>query len=120
MTPSLKTKQGDNQEARRLYLDEIEPQFKFVRAGLKNLEQLNNETLIRRNINANNEARSAIWSTLIVATLAIIVGFLLGGRISEAIVRPTINLKEKVRMVGEGNWQNPPMKLDNWQRSSTT
>lgn len=92
-------------DARSYYLNRIEPQFKLVRTQLEDLAQLNNETLVQRNVSANNEARGAIWSVLIVSVAAIFIGFIAGWRISEPIVQPVVRLTETVRMVGEGNWR---------------
>ncbi len=92
-------------DARGLYSNQIEPQFKLVRTQLENLARLNNDTLVQRNVGANNEARRAIWSVMIVSVAAIFIGFLVGWRISEPIVQPVVRLTETVRMVGEGNWR---------------
>lgn len=94
---------GEHDRARQLYLAQISPLFRDIRAWLEELLEMNNRALMSGNARSTFMAQRATVSTIVVAALAVILGLLFGLGVSAAVVQPTFRLTEAVRRIREGN-----------------
>ena len=97
------TAKGDTTAARELYHGQADPQFKRVRSLLDSLQDLNNTAFLNGNQKIQRDASEATWATILISSLAIILGLMLGLGLSEAIVRPIRRLTDTVCRISEGN-----------------
>ncbi|WP_129595899.1 sensor histidine kinase [Anaerophilus nitritogenes] len=100
----IQKNQGTN-ESRVYYYNEILPLFEQSKKVCRDLQNLNQEGMIIRKDTAHDISIKASYSTLLVATITIFIGFLLAFYLTNKIVEPIYNLIEKIKKVAEGDYQ---------------
>lgn len=96
----------DNQgqeAAEDYYYNTLQPKFMEVRQVCKQLLEINHKTIIDRNNAAKNVAFNAIWSTILVSFIAVLIGTIWNLFTSQIIIGPILNLTDKVKGIAAGN-----------------
>jgi NtrC-family two-component system sensor histidine kinase KinB len=90
--------------ARAAYDRELLPKAARVRAACNDLHELNRTTMEEGSRRAQRVAQTAVWSTIAVGVLALIVGIGLSGWLAGLIVRPLSRLTEVTQRVATGDY----------------
>ena len=85
------------------YFNTLQPKFMEIRQTCKQLLEMNHQAIVERNKIAKNVASKAVWSTVLVSFLAVLVGTIWNLITSQIIIGPILKLTEKVKGVAEGN-----------------
>lgn len=88
----------------RTYEEVIYPLFSEVREACVRLRHLNEETMYAASVRAGRVAKRAIWSTVLVATSALIAALFFSLALAERIVRPLRHFMEASRKISSGNY----------------
>lgn len=96
---------GDDQEAGLYYHDEVLPVFLVVRDHATRLRELNQETMFAASAQAERVASRAIWSTLVVAVAAVVLGLVLSLLLSRRLTKPIRNLMRATEQLAEGDYE---------------
>ena len=86
------------------YQEAIFPLFAEVRDSCIRLRNLNEETMYAASLKAGSVANRAIWSTVFVATSALIVALVFSLLLAERIVRPLRRFMEASRKISGGDY----------------
>ncbi|MBN1355049.1 HAMP domain-containing protein [bacterium] len=86
------------------YRETVYPLFAKVRDACIGLRNLNEETMYAASVRAGGVARRAIWSTALVAALALIAALMFSLFLAERIVRPIRRFMEASRKISSGNY----------------
>ncbi|MCF8026303.1 MAG: HAMP domain-containing protein [Desulfobacteraceae bacterium] len=86
------------------YAQTIQPLFSKVRNDCIGLRNLNEETMYAASVNAGQVAQRAIWSTVMVASAALIVAFVFSLFLAERIARPIRRFMEASRKISSGDY----------------
>ncbi|MBU0995179.1 MAG: HAMP domain-containing protein [Proteobacteria bacterium] len=86
------------------YQEIIYPPFKKIREACIGLRCLNEETMYAASLKAGNMANRAIWSTAVVAMLALIVALIFSMLLSERIIRPIKRFMDASRKISSGDY----------------
>jgi NtrC-family two-component system sensor histidine kinase KinB len=87
------------------YRDEVFPLFSRIRRACLHLRTLNERTMYLASRRAARIATRAIWSTIIVAALALFLALVFSFVLAEKITRPLGRLMEASRRVAEGDYR---------------
>ncbi|WP_027340657.1 ATP-binding protein [Halonatronum saccharophilum] len=94
----------DNEEmVQNYYLNEIIPQFEDVKSGIRDLLIINQDHMKSAQQNANNNAMQAIYSTIVISIVVVLLALVFGFYISNIIIRPIKELTEKAKDIAEGD-----------------
>lgn len=97
------TAAGKTDDARRLYLNEIQPTFGAIRENLQVILKINDEEFMAGNARSGDTARQAAVSVAVASASAVIFGVLFAVALSKAVVKPTVRLTDTIRRIREGN-----------------
>ncbi|MFZ7128600.1 MAG: ATP-binding protein [Desulfobacterales bacterium] len=86
------------------YQQSIYPVFSKVRDACIGLRRMNEETMYAASVRAGSVARRAIWSTVMVAAMGLIVALSLSLLLAERIVRPIRRFMEASRKISAGDY----------------
>lgn len=103
-TQKSRAKQGARHSAQALYHQSIHPRFLEVRKACVALRTLNETTMYAASERAGRLARQAIWSTVVVATVVLILVVVFSGFLSERMVQPLQRLMDAVRRISAGDY----------------
>ncbi|MEW9124777.1 MAG: ATP-binding protein [Thermotaleaceae bacterium] len=101
----IQSNQGIN-EARNYYYNEILPLFEKAKTECRNLQNLNQNAMLTRRDQAHQIAKGATFSTLVIAIVIILIGWLLAVYWTNKIVRPIYNLIERAKKIAEGDYSH--------------
>jgi NtrC-family two-component system sensor histidine kinase KinB len=87
-----------------LYRETAQPLFQKVREDCIGLRRLNEETMYAASVKAGIVANRAIWSTVLVATAALLVAVIFSLFIAERIIRPIRHFMEAARKISSGDY----------------
>ena len=85
------------------YFSTLQPKFMQIRQICKQLLEMNHQTIVERNEIAKNVASKAVWSTVLVSFLAVLIGIIWNLITSQIIIGPILMLTEKVKGIAAGN-----------------
>jgi NtrC-family two-component system sensor histidine kinase KinB len=88
----------------KVYEEVIYPLFAEVRDVCVRLRQLNEQTMYAASVRAGQVAKRAIWSTVLVASLALIAALFFSLVLAERIVRPLRDFMEASRKISSGDY----------------
>jgi NtrC-family two-component system sensor histidine kinase KinB len=95
------------------YQKTIFPLFAEVRESCVRLRTLNEETMYAASLRAGSVANRAIWSTVFVATSALIVALVFSLLLAERIVRPLRRFMDASRKISAGDYEvQVPVETD--------
>jgi PAS domain S-box-containing protein len=94
---------GDR-EARTFYYNEIFPLFEKIKAGCRNLQDINQRKIIEKENDAENTSRRATYITIIISTLTILLGLFFITYLANRIIRPLRDIVTKIRKISDGNY----------------
>jgi len=86
------------------YQQAIHPIFAKVRQACMDLRNLNERTMYAASVRAGDVARRAIWSTALVAALALTAALAFSLLLSERLVRPLRRVTEASRKISSGDY----------------
>ncbi len=86
------------------YQDSVYPLFLQVREACIRLRNLNEEAMYAASVRADQVAKRAIWSTVIVAACALIVALIFSLLLSERISRPLRRFTDASRKIAAGDY----------------
>jgi len=86
------------------YQETVYPLFARVRESCVRLRNLNEETLYAASVRAGIMVKHDIWSTALVAVLALIVALIFSLLLAERIVRPIRSFMEASRKISSGDY----------------
>lgn len=86
------------------YHETVYPVFAKVREACISLRNLNEETMYTASVRAGTVARRAIWSTALVAAVALIAALMFSLFLAERIVRPIRSFMEASRKISSGDY----------------
>jgi NtrC-family two-component system sensor histidine kinase KinB len=86
------------------YEESIYPLFLQVREACIRLRNLNEQTMYAASVRADQVAKRAIWSTVIVAACALIVALIFSLLLSERIARPLRRFADASRKIAAGDY----------------
>jgi NtrC-family two-component system sensor histidine kinase KinB len=90
--------------ARQGYRDRIFPMFMKVRDACISLRNINEETMYTASEDAKKVAHNAIWSTMLVASSALVVALIFSMILAERIVQPIRRFMEASRHISAGDY----------------
>lgn len=96
----------DINAARAYYYNKILPIFKRTKTEGRNLLNLNQEGMIIRKNRAHTISTKATYSTMIISSATILIGWILAIYLSNKIAKPLYNLIEKIRKIAEGDYSH--------------
>ena len=85
------------------YNSDIYPNFVTIRNECKSLLEINHQTIIDRDKIAKTMAKKAIWSTILISVVSVLLGLVWGLYSSKFIVSPILQLTDKVRSIAQGD-----------------
>ena len=88
----------------KTYKESILPVFNQVKTSCLELRAMNEETMYRVSQNAREGARDAIWSTVVVATIASVVALFFSLVFAERLVRPLRRFVEAAKKIAAGEF----------------
>ena len=94
---------GRLDQAKRFYLVKTQPQFNQVKQECHILLEINQKHMVKADDLAKTDAQKAILSTSFVTLLALALALILGYKISNIIILPTLRLTESAKRIGEGH-----------------
>ncbi len=86
------------------YREAVYPLFAKVREECVALRDLNEKTMYSASVRAGNVAAQAIWSTVAVAALGLIVALMFSLLLAERIVKPVRRFMEASRKISSGDY----------------
>lgn len=86
------------------YLRDVSPLFTRVRDACVRLRLLNEEAMYGASLRAGEVARSAIWSTSLVAAVSLGVALVFSMVLADRIVRPISRFMEASRHISDGDY----------------
>ncbi|QTA81071.1 Two component system histidine kinase, HAMP and PAS domains-containing [Desulfonema limicola] len=86
------------------YQEKVFPVFDRVRQACISLRNLNEETMYSASVKAGKVARHAIWSTIIVASSALIIALGFSLFLAERIARPIRSFMDASRKISSGDY----------------
>ncbi len=90
---------------RKFYWDRVYPLFVGIRRACLHLRSLNEQTMYDASRRAARIATRAIWSTIIVAALALFLALIFSFLLAHRISRPLGRFMKASRRIGEGDYQ---------------
>ena len=96
--------QVSSPEASAYYHATVFPAFGRVRAHCLQLKGMNQQAMHLASGEARRVTRRAIWSTSLIGLLALAMGLVFSWRLSQRLVDPVRQLIDRVRRIGEGNY----------------
>lgn len=100
---SIQENQGI-EEARTYYYNQILPTFEKTKTECRNLQNLNQDGMIIRKDRAHKISKGATFSTSFVSLATILVGLVFAFYLTNSIVKPIYNLKDKIKKISEGDY----------------
>ena len=91
-------------EARDYYYNSILPLFESVKENCRELQNLNQEAMLKLKDNAHNIAKRASYSTLIIAIVTIIFGCSSGFYLIGYVIRPIYDLIDKIKKIAKRDY----------------
>jgi len=88
----------------RLYTESVYAVFARVRETCIQLRDLNEKTMYEASVRASQVSKWAIWSTVLVAASALVVGLTLNLLLAERIIRPLRRFMEASRKISSGDY----------------
>jgi two-component system, NtrC family, sensor histidine kinase KinB len=88
----------------KTYKESILPVFNQVKISCLELRSMNEQTMYRVSQNAREGARDAIWSTVVVATIASIIALFFSLVFAERLVRPLRRFVEAAKEIAAGEF----------------
>lgn len=88
----------------KTYKESILPVFNQVRISCLELRAMNEQTMYRVSQNAREGVRDAIWSTVVVATIASIIALFFSLVFAERLVRPLRRFVEAAKKISAGEF----------------
>jgi len=86
------------------YHDSVYPLFAGIRKACIQLRKLNEETMYAASVRAGRVAKRAIWSTILVASSALIVALSFSLFLAERIVRPLRQFTDAYQKISSGDY----------------
>lgn len=86
------------------YQKTIYPPFAKVREGCIALRNLNEETMYAASVRAGNVATRAIWSTILIASSALLIALIFSLFLAERLVRPLRRFMQASRQISSGEY----------------
>lgn len=90
--------------ARSFYRQTVFPVFINVRVACIDLRRLNEETMYSASLRANQVAKRAIWSTILVAAFGLLIALAFSLLLAEQIVGPIRRFMEASRKISSGDY----------------
>lgn len=97
----------DNQGVERVrgyYYNEVLPTFEDSKSEVRELQLLNQNSMIEQRDDAQRVAKNASYSTALISLATIILGLILVFYLMNKIVRPIQNLIDKIKKISEGDY----------------
>ncbi|MFT9494627.1 HAMP domain-containing sensor histidine kinase [Anaerosolibacter sp.] len=91
-------------EARTYYYNEVLPLFENTKDACRNLQNLNQEGMLKRKDNAHGVSTNASYSTIIVSSITILIGLFFAVYLTNKIVNPIYNLIDKIKKIADGDY----------------
>jgi two-component system, NtrC family, sensor histidine kinase KinB len=88
-----------------LYHEVILPSFRSTRDTCVQLREINHETMYATSNRASQLSVQAVFSMLVIGSLAVIIGIVFSFFLSRLISRPVTELKEAALQIAEGNYE---------------
>jgi NtrC-family two-component system sensor histidine kinase KinB len=104
LTDLRDTAQVSRRHSLTTYQESIHPLFIKVREACVELRYLNEKTMYGASFRANNIAKRAMWSTVLVAGAALIVALIFSLFLAERIVQPIRRFMEASRKISSGDY----------------
>ncbi len=95
----------EESERRQFYYQEVFPQFNNLKESIRELREINQNTMLEAQNRADSRADRAIISTGIISILAVIIAIVSGLYLSNMILKPINGLKNAVHRVAEKNFE---------------
>ncbi len=92
----------DPQKTAAFYHESVLPSFKSVRDTCIRLREINQETMFKTNVHAQQVARKAIWSMVMLSVITVGVGLGFSLLLSNLLVRPLRQIMEAIKKLAEG------------------
>lgn len=92
------------EESRNYYYNKILPTFEKSKKEVRNLQLLNQNSMIEQRNEAQKIAKNASYSTSIISLITILLGVILVFYLVNKIVKPIRNLIDKIKKIAEGDY----------------
>jgi NtrC-family two-component system sensor histidine kinase KinB len=92
------------QESAAFYHETILPSFISVRDACIRLREINQETMFKASERARHVARKAIWSMVMIGSIAVGIGLGFSLLLSNLLVKPVRRMMEATQKISEGNY----------------
>jgi PAS domain S-box-containing protein len=93
------------QEASSYYYNSILPLFENVKKLTRDLLTVNQEAMLSKRNRALEVARNASFSTALISSFAIFLGFIFSIYLTAKTVRPITMLIEKIKLIAQGDYR---------------
>ncbi|MFP4687535.1 MAG: ATP-binding protein [bacterium] len=98
-----KMDQKNSEAIQKYYLETVFPNFQNVKKTIRKLSQLNHETMLKAQEHADKRAIKATYSTIVISSLLILIGFIFVFYLIKIILKPIKQLTDSVEEIGAGN-----------------
>jgi PAS domain S-box-containing protein len=95
---------GNMNQARVYYYNEILPLFESTKNECRNLQNLNQNAMVAKKNQAHTTAKNASYSTLIISIATIFAGLIAAFYLTNKIVKPIYDLIDKIKRISEGDY----------------
>jgi len=92
------------EESRNYYYNKVLPTFEKSKKEVRNLQLLNQNSMIQQRNEAQRIAKNASYSTSIISLITILLGVILVFYLVNKIVKPIRNLIDKIKKIAEGDY----------------